>query len=148
MQTQKSTSICWKEGRRRIEGGAPNSEVGMLQLSGLCIVCSSASRHDFYQTPTTVIASLFLKKIDRAKARIQFAEPSTVHLQLFTADNKSYQADMPLFGTLDAARSTFKIMSTKLELTIAKADRTSWPTLRSDEQRPSGIIQVGQAARA
>ena len=105
-------------------------------------------RHDFYQTRTTVIASLFLKKIDRAKARIHFSEPSTVHLELYTTDKKSYQADMPLFGTLNAAKSTFKIMSTKLELTIAKADQQSWPTLRSDEQRPNGIIQVGQAARA
>lgn len=105
-------------------------------------------RHDFYQTPTCVIASLFLKKIDKGHARVEFTSQTAVLLDLPTADNKRYKTELPLFGHIDTARSTYKIMGTKLELTLVKADGLSWPTLRSDEQRTSEIIQVGRAGRA
>ena len=35
-----------------------------------------------------------------------------------------------------------------MELTLVKADAVSWPTLRSDEQRTSEIIQIGRAGVA
>ncbi|KAL9103781.1 MAG: hypothetical protein Q9163_001190 [Psora crenata] len=105
-------------------------------------------RHDFYQTPTTVIASLFLKKIDKQKAKVDFTSPTTVALDLPTADNKRYQTEIPLFGPIDSKSSNYKVMGTKLELTLVKAGGANWATLRSDEQRPNEIIQVGRAGRA
>ena len=38
-------------------------------------------------------------------------------------------------------------MGTKLELTLAKADGTSWPVLRSDDKLTGEVIQVGRAGR-
>ncbi|KAL9129203.1 MAG: hypothetical protein Q9175_007355 [Cornicularia normoerica] len=108
----------------------------------------SEVRHDFYQTPTSVIASLFLKRIDKAHAKIEFTSQTTVLLDLPTADNKRYKTELPLFGHIDTTRSMYKIMGTKLEMTLVKADGLGWPTLRSDEQRTSKIIQVGRAGRA
>ena len=107
------------------------------------------SRHDFYQTPTTVIASFFLKKINKESAKVEFA-PQELILNLPTSDNppKRYKAVVPLFGPIDTAASKFKIMGTKLEVTFIKADGNSWPVLRSDEQRTGEIIQVGKAGRA
>ena len=105
-------------------------------------------RHDFYQTTTTVIASLYLKKIEKSRAKVEFTSPTTISLDLPTADQKRYETEMPLFGPIDQPKSSYKIMGTKLELTLAKADGAGWPTLRSDEKRTSEIIQVGQAGRA
>lgn len=105
-------------------------------------------RHDHYQTADTVIASLFLKKIDKTRSHVRFVSPRTISVDLHTADNRQYVTEIPLFGTIDADKSAFKIMNTKLELTLVKLDHQSWPTLRADEQRPDQIIQVGQAARA
>jgi hypothetical protein len=106
-------------------------------------------RHDFYQTPTTVIASFFLKKINKEAAKVDFA-PTEVSLDLVTTDTfpKRYRTVVPLFGPIDQAASTYKIMGTKLEVTFVKADGSSWPVLRSDEQRTGEIIQVGKAGRA
>jgi len=106
-------------------------------------------RHDFYQTPTTVIASFFLKKINKESAKVEFA-PQELILNLPTSDNppKRYKSVVPLFGPIDTAASKFKIMGTKLEVTFVKADGASWPVLRSDEQRTGEIIQVGKAGRA
>lgn len=108
----------------------------------------AAVRHDFYQTLTSVIASLYLKRIDKERAKIDFSSPTTVTLDLPTADNKRYQTEIPLFGQINTEQSKAKIMGTKLELTLVKSDGLSWPTLRSDEQRTSEIIQVGRAGPA
>ncbi|KAL8736310.1 MAG: hypothetical protein Q9166_000465 [cf. Caloplaca sp. 2 TL-2023] len=107
-----------------------------------------AVRHDFYQTPTTVIASLYLKKIDKQRSKIEFASSTEIVLDLPTTDMKRYKTNVPLFGQIDTAKSTSKIMGTKLELTLVKLDSSRWPTLRSDEQRTSEITQVGPAGRA
>lgn len=69
-------------------------------------------------------------------------------LDLPTADKKRYKTELPLYGEIVTAQSKYKIMGTKLELTLVKPDGLSWPTLRSDEQRTSEIIQVGRAGRA
>lgn len=105
-------------------------------------------RHDFYQTTTTVIASLYLKKIDKDRAKVDFTSPTTVTLDLPTADNRRYATELPLYGRIDTAKSKAKIMGTKMEMTLVKADGLSWPTLRSDEQRTNEIIQVGGPTKA
>jgi hypothetical protein len=106
-------------------------------------------RTDFYQTASTVIASFFLKKVNKDSAKIEFT-PTEISLNLPTTDTppKRYTATIPLFGEIDPASSKFKIMGTKLEVTLVKADGASWPVLRSDDRRTGEIIQVGRAGRA
>ncbi|KAI0547610.1 Pyruvate/Phosphoenolpyruvate kinase-like domain-containing protein [Xylaria curta] len=106
-------------------------------------------RHDFYQTPTTVIASFFLKKIDSARATVKF-NSNTLDLDLPTNEPapKRYKTSVPLFGEIDTEKSTFKILGTKLEVSLYKADGASWPVLRSDDKRTGEILQVGRAGRA
>ncbi|KAI1822409.1 Pyruvate/Phosphoenolpyruvate kinase-like domain-containing protein [Xylaria intraflava] len=105
-------------------------------------------RHDFYQTPTTVIASFFLKKIDISRATVKF-KPNALDLDLPTSEPapKRYKASVPLFGNIDTQKSTFKILGTKLEVSLYKADGASWPVLRSDDQRTGEILQIGRAGR-
>ncbi len=95
-----------------------------------------------------MIASFYLKKIDKAKAKVDFSSQTTLDLDLPTSDNKRYIETIPLFAPIDQKASQFKIMGTKLELTLVKADGASWPILRSDEARTGEIIQVGRAGRA
>lgn len=107
-------------------------------------------RHDFYQTPTSVIASFFLKKIDKEAAKVDFQEQQVI-LDLRTTDApvpKRYKAQVPLYGSIDPAKSTFKILGTKLEVSLAKADGSSWPVLRSDDRLTGEILQIGRAGRA
>ncbi|KAK6221009.1 hypothetical protein LQW54_001581 [Pestalotiopsis sp. IQ-011] len=105
-------------------------------------------RNDFYQTPSTVIVSFFLKKIDSSKATIKF-EPQTLVLDLPTTDAapKRYKADVPLFGKIDTEKSTFKVFGTKLEVNLYKADGASWPVLRSDDRLTGEILQIGKAGK-
>lgn len=109
----------------------------------------SLRRHDFYQTPSSVIASFFLKKIDKDRAKVVFGEQK-LDLDLSTTDApapKRYKKEVPLWGPIDTAKSSFKILGTKLEVTLAKADGSSWPVLRSDDRPTGEILQVGRAGR-
>ena len=102
-------------------------------------------RSDFYQTTATVIASLYLKKIDAAKSSIKFASSSKIDLDLRTSDNKRYSNELELYGQIDPEKSTYKIMGTKLELTLSKADGLGWPVLRATDPHTGEIIQSGRA---
>ncbi|EME87295.1 uncharacterized protein MYCFIDRAFT_126098 [Pseudocercospora fijiensis CIRAD86] len=105
-------------------------------------------RNDFYQTATTVIASLYLKKIDKDRSRVEFSDDGTrVNLDLHTSDKKHYASEMELFGPIKSGESKFKIMGTKLELTLAKADGRGWAVLRADDPHTGEIIQAGRAGR-
>lgn len=90
-----------------------------------------------------------MKKINKEKAKVEFRS-TELNLDLVTTDAtpKRYKAVVPLFGPIDTKASVGKIMGTKLEVTLVKADGSSWPVLRSDAQRTGEIIQVGRAGRA
>jgi len=101
-------------------------------------------RLDFYQTSTAVHVSLFLKKIDRARARVEFGAEA-VDVDLPTSERTRYRAQIPLYGPIAPERSTFRIMGTKVEMALMKADARGWPVLRSDERDTGEIIQAGKA---
>lgn len=92
------------------------------------------------------MASLFLKKIDKSNAVIEFG-PTSIKLDLRTADSKRYQTEVPLFGSIKPDESKFRILGTKLEMTLIKADGASWAVLRSDDKPTGEMIQVGRAGR-
>ncbi|KAL8647422.1 MAG: hypothetical protein Q9226_006439 [Calogaya cf. arnoldii] len=97
-------------------------------------------KHDFYQTPTTVIASLYLKKIDKHRSKIDFTSPTEIVLDLPTTDMKRYKTTMPLFAPIDTAKSTSKIMGTKVELTLVKLDISNWSTLLVQGLTDAGVV--------
>ncbi|KAF2401375.1 diploid state maintenance protein chpA [Trichodelitschia bisporula] len=104
-------------------------------------------RCDFYQTATQVIASVYLKKIDKAASSVEFVSDTGVDLDLRTTDGKEYMAKWTLYGPINPAASSFKIMGTKLELTLEKADGAGWSVLRADDRPTGEIIQAGRAGR-
>lgn len=104
-------------------------------------------RNDFYQTASSVIASLYLKKVDKERSKIEFADSTTITLDLHTTDKKRYQTSMVLFGATKPEENKAKIMGTKVELTLAKADGLGWPVLRADDPHTGEIIQAGRAGR-
>lgn len=123
--------------------------VGKKQANGTGLEKLSTVRHDFYQTSTTVHASLYLKKINKEISKVEFQESGeAVTLDLKTTDGKHYETVLPLYARIDVSKSTFKILGTKLELTLAKADGSGWPVLRSDERLTGEIIQTGRAGMA
>jgi hypothetical protein len=131
-----------KKGKEGVNGGATGAGAEAEE-----VLAKGSVRTDFYQTPTTVIASLFLKKIDKEGSRVEFTSASEVVFDLRTGDGKRYEDAMVLFGDIVPEKSSFKVMGTKLELTLAKADGMGWPVLRANDPHTGEIIQSGRAGR-
>lgn len=92
---------------------------------------------------------MFLKKINKETAQVEYKDRELV-LDLVTMDAtpKRYKATVPLYSLIDKAKSSHKILGTKLELSLVKADGASWPVLRGDEQLTGEILQIGKAGLA
>ncbi|EFP90130.1 hypothetical protein PGT21_032913 [Puccinia graminis f. sp. tritici] len=93
---------------------------------------SVESRFDFYQTPTSVIVSIFAKKVDQEKSLIKF-NTSTVDVDLKLPSNKRFRRTFNLFGLIDPDQSTYKILSTKCEMVLIKSDGRSWSNLEKGD---------------
>ncbi|OAV96396.1 hypothetical protein PTTG_04028 [Puccinia triticina 1-1 BBBD Race 1] len=89
-------------------------------------------RFDFYQTPTSVIVSIFAKKVDQEKSLIKF-DTSGVNIDLKLPANKRFQRTFNLFGSIDPDQSTYKILSTKCEMVLIKTDGRSWSNLEKGD---------------
>lgn len=50
-------------------------------------------------------------------------------IDLILPANKRFTRTLALYGPIDPATSTFKVLGTKCEITLAKADARSWPTV-------------------
>ncbi|KAK9356200.1 HSP20-like chaperone [Lipomyces doorenjongii] len=102
-------------------------------------------RTDFYQTPTTVIVSIFAKKCDESKSSIEFFEDSLA-LDLMHLGTKRFKTEFQLYGPIVPEKSKYKVMGTKVEITLAKANGLSWGGLRAGESG-AGMIRFGVAGR-
>lgn len=76
--------------------------------------------------------------------------PRQLVLDLQTSDSppKRYAAEVPLFAAVQPDQCSHRVLGTKLEVTLAKAEAVPWPVLRSDDVPTGEILQLGQAATA
>lgn len=90
-------------------------------------------RHEWYQTHDNVVVSLFAKGVPKDKATIEILDQSlTISFPLPTGSDFDFSLD-PLYDKVDAASSTAKVMSTKVEFTLKKSSPGEmWPKLESD----------------
>ncbi|CAG8481619.1 8637_t:CDS:2 [Dentiscutata erythropus] len=104
-------------------------------------------RHDWYQTPSYVIMSVFCKKIDKERSTISFKEKE-MSINLRTADSKIFKEVFPLYQYIEPENSKYEFLSTKVEIKLKKANGISWPSLRADEDSGTATtfgVQGGNA---
>ncbi|GAA6006408.1 hypothetical protein JCM11491_004944 [Sporobolomyces phaffii] len=85
-------------------------------------------RIDHYQTPRQVIVSAFGKQADKEKSSVTF-ETESMTIDLVLPSNKRFTRTLSLYGPIDPSTSTYKILGTKCEIVLSKADARSWPTV-------------------
>ncbi|KAJ1984599.1 hypothetical protein H4R34_000571 [Dimargaris verticillata] len=89
-------------------------------------------RHDWYQTQSQVIMSIFAKNIDKAKSSITIGNQK-IKAHLVLPNNRVYHEEIPLFLPIDPAASSYEVLSTKVELTLKKTSGVSWASLLPSE---------------
>ncbi|KAL8737269.1 MAG: hypothetical protein Q9181_001855 [Wetmoreana brouardii] len=111
-------------------------------------------RHEWYQTQDNVVVSLFAKGVPKEKTTIDMQPRSlTISFPLATGSEYDFSLD-PLYGRIDPATSTAKVMATKVDFTLKKCTAGEmWPTLESNqpvdadhEEVQGGLDEVAKRA--
>lgn len=77
-------------------------------------------RHDWYQTADTVTVTLMAKGVDKEKASVEIQSGLfSISFPLSTGSDFDFSID-PLYAAVDPSASSFKIMSTKVEIVLKK----------------------------
>ena len=102
-------------------------------------------RHEWYQTPDTVVVSLFAKGVPKDKTTIDIQSRSlTISFPLPTGSDFNFELD-PLFAPIDHTASTSKIMSTKVEFVLKKVTvGQKWASIESTEPVPTDQNQQSE----
>ncbi|RKO94110.1 chord-domain-containing protein [Blyttiomyces helicus] len=89
-------------------------------------------RHDWYQTQSSVIISLFAKKIDKTRTTVVFA-PEELKVNITFLDGNIAQFHTRLSQPIDSEASRFEMLTTKIEVVLKKANGISWPSIEPRE---------------
>ncbi|WWD17630.1 hypothetical protein CI109_102071 [Kwoniella shandongensis] len=100
-------------------------------------------RYDFYQTPEQLIVAVYVKGYggpeikDRVKVDFQ-PQAAIIDLPPLNDESETKRISLePLWSHIVPERSTIRVLSTKIELKLAKVSSANWPTLLSDPSQPS-----------
>ncbi|KAJ3299349.1 hypothetical protein HK104_009201 [Borealophlyctis nickersoniae] len=85
-------------------------------------------RHDWYQTQTSVIISVFAKKIDKENTTVVFTE-NELKVDVKFQDGKVFKFHTPLSQPIDPANSKYEMLSTKIEINLRKGNGFSWASI-------------------
>ncbi|KAJ6261565.1 hypothetical protein Dda_4235 [Drechslerella dactyloides] len=91
-------------------------------------------RHEWYQTSTSVSVSLFVKGVPKDEATVELEDRSlSITFPLPTGSDFSFTLD-PLAHPINPSASTYKILGTKVEFVLQKAEPgRKWAALESTE---------------
>ncbi|CAI5517783.1 unnamed protein product [Closterium sp. Naga37s-1] len=98
-------------------------------------------RHEFYQSATTVVVTVFAKGVSSEQLKVQIGEQVLSAVIESTNDEPPYVLQLRLFGKVDPAKSKHVLMSTKIEVRLAKAEAIHWTALEAT-RRPAVVQPV------
>ncbi|XP_069614295.1 protein SGT1 homolog isoform X4 [Ranitomeya imitator] len=91
-------------------------------------------RHDWYQTESQVIVTVMMKNVQKEDVHLQFAERQlTLNVNLPSDEN--YNLTLFLFHSIVPEQSTFKVLSTKIEIKMKKTEALRWDKLEGQAEQ-------------
>ncbi|TPX41860.1 hypothetical protein SeLEV6574_g05890 [Synchytrium endobioticum] len=92
-------------------------------------------RYDWFQTPTTVTISVFAKKVDKSKTKVEFGS-NELNVYVKFLDGKAFRLSTPLSQPIKPEESKYEVLSTKVEIVVTKSNGVAWASVE-----PSSNIQ-------
>ncbi|XP_068123918.1 protein SGT1 homolog [Hyperolius riggenbachi] len=122
LNSSETTFSTWIKRCEEQLNASSDSEKSTQQQS------TSKYRHDWYQTESQVIITIMMKNVQKEHLRIQFAERElNVNVNLPSGEN--YSLALCLFHSIVPDQSTFKVLSTKIEIKLKKTEALRWDKL-------------------
>ncbi|KAH6804600.1 phosphatase-like protein [Perilla frutescens var. frutescens] len=121
----------------------PNNLPSVVGLSsqGTATIVSTTKpkyRHEFYQKPEEVVVTIFAKGIPANNVVVDFGE-QILSVTIELPGEEAYHFQPRLFGKIIPAKCRYNVMSTKIEIRLAKADSALWTSLEFN--RDVAVVQ-------
>lgn len=85
-------------------------------------------RHEFYQKPEEVVVTIFAKGIPAKSVTVDYGE-QILSVTIDIPGEEPYRLQPRLFGKIIPAKCRYEVMSTKIEIRLAKAETIQWTSL-------------------
>jgi len=92
-------------------------------------------KHDWYQTETHVIIEVRIKKLDPKEVKVDF-HPTSLSVTAKLAVGSDYSLELDLAHPVVPEQSSYKVLSTKLEVRLRKVEGVRWAALEGDGAPP------------
>ncbi|KAK1421432.1 hypothetical protein QVD17_23765 [Tagetes erecta] len=89
-------------------------------------------RHEFYQKPEEVVVTIFAKGIPANNVFVNYGE-QILSVTIDVPGDDSYIFQPRLFGKIVPAKCRYEVLSTKVEIRLAKAEPIQWTSLEFGE---------------
>ncbi|XP_010538812.1 PREDICTED: protein SGT1 homolog A-like isoform X2 [Tarenaya hassleriana] len=86
-------------------------------------------RHEFYQKPEEVVVTIFAKGIPKQNVNVEFGEQILSVVIDVPGGEDAYHFQPRLFGKIIPDKCRYEVLSTKVEIRLAKADVITWTSL-------------------
>ncbi|GAB4858330.1 Cochaperone protein [Ancistrocladus abbreviatus] len=85
-------------------------------------------RHEFYQKPDEVVVTIFAKGIPAENVSVDYGE-QILSVTIDVPGEERYSFQPRLFGKIVPSKCRYEMLSTKIEIRLAKAEPISWTSL-------------------
>lgn len=85
-------------------------------------------RHEFYQKPEEVVVTIFAKGFPKNNVTIYFGE-QIISVTIDVPGGDPYVFQPRLFGKIIPSKCRYEVLSTKVEIRLAKAEAIQWTSL-------------------
>ncbi|KAB2604486.1 SGT1-like protein [Pyrus ussuriensis x Pyrus communis] len=92
-------------------------------------------RHEFYQKPEEVVVTIFAKGIPAKDVNVDFGE-QILSVSIDVAGEDTYHFQPRLFAKIIPEKCRFDVLSTKVEIRLAKIEPLHWTSLEFSKDSP------------
>ncbi|KAL7229857.1 hypothetical protein ACSBR2_008416 [Camellia fascicularis] len=89
----------------------------------------SFCKHEFYQKPEEVVVTVFAKGVPAESVSIEFGEQILSVTIDIPGEEDAYTFQPRLFGKIVPSKCKYEVLSTKIEIQLAKAEAIQWASL-------------------
>jgi len=92
-------------------------------------------KHDWYQTETQVIVEVRIKKLKEDEVQVDI-QPTSLSVTAKLAQGSEYSLELDLAHPVVPEQSSYRVLSTKLEIKLRKEEGVRWSTLEGEGVAP------------
>ncbi|NWX28101.1 SGT1 protein, partial [Notiomystis cincta] len=101
----------------------------------ICPVLGSCVRYDWYQTESQVIVTIMIKNAQKDDVSVQFLEKK-MNASVRLPSGEDFNLKLDLLHSIVPEQSTFKVLSTKIEIKMKKPEAVRWEKLEGQGDSP------------